>query len=200
MKDISLHVLDVAENSLDAKADLISIWIREDYSNNLLEIILKDNGEGMDTQIIEKATDPFFTTKKTRKVGLGLSLLKEACERCEGRFYISSSSGRGTEIKATFKLDHIDIPPIGDMAGTIATLILSNPGVDIVYIHKVDDNKFELDTREIKRELDNVVPINDINVIEYIKKHIKNGLKAIEAGRYIKIWEKYHGKTNNTRS
>ena len=96
-------------------------------------------------------------------------------------------------------MDHIDIPPIGDMAGTIATLILSNPDVDIVYIHKVDDNKFELDTREIKRELDNA-PINNINVIEYIKEQIKNGLKAIEAGRYIKIWEKYHGKTHNTRS
>ena len=197
MKEVSLHVLDVAENSINAGASLIEIYIKEDYSNNLLEIVIRDNGEGIKPDLVEKASDPFFTTKETRKVGLGLSMFKEACKRCDGEFYINSISGRGTSIKAIFKLNHIDLPPLGDMAGTISTLILSNPEMDIVYLHRVDNDCFELDTRRIKEELKGI-SINNVEIIKYIKESIKDKLNIIGAGKYTKMWGTKYAKTYNT--
>jgi hypothetical protein len=163
--------MDLAENGIAAGADLITIKLSERKSENLLEIAVEDNGRGIPRDLLEKVVDPFFTTRTTRRVGLGLSLFKEAAARCDGQFHIRSEEGKGTEVFSSFKLDHIDLAPIGDMAGSITCLIIGNPGVDFLYVHEIDGEKFSLDTREIKRELDGV-PVNNPEVIKFINNEI----------------------------
>lgn len=128
MREISLHIIDISENGIAADADLIKIKISESRINNLLEITISDNGTGIATELINRVTDPFFTTRRTRRIGLGLSLLKEAAGRCSGEFIINSREGKGTEVSASFVLDHIDLAPMGDLAGSITCLIMGNPG------------------------------------------------------------------------
>lgn len=117
--------------------------------------------------------DPFFTTRTTRRVGLGLSLFREAARRSEGDFELRSREGEGTEVRATFQLDHIDRPPLGDMAGTLVSLIAGNEYVDYVYTHVIDDRRLELDTREIREELEDV-PIHHPEVIRYLRQTIRD--------------------------
>jgi anti-sigma regulatory factor (Ser/Thr protein kinase) len=171
LRELSLHLIDLAENGIAAGADLITIELSEMKSENLLSITVADNGRGIPRDMMEKVVDPFFTTRTTRRVGLGLSLFKESAARCDGEFHIRSEEGRGTEVFASFKLDHIDLAPMGDMAGSITCLIMGNPGVDFLYVHEIDGEKFSLDTREIRRELDGV-PITNPEVIKYIKNEI----------------------------
>ena len=199
MKELSLHLLDVSENSMTADADLLIIHIKEDYRNNILKIVIKDNGKGMDTDQLKEVTNPFFTTKRSKRVGLGLSLLKETCERCDGKFFVDSVPKKGTEIKAQFPLNHIDLPPLGNMAVTIVALILRNLSVDIVYKHEVDDKIFIMDTREIKRQLGDI-PINHPEVIRSVKDQIEKGLIAIGAGKYLDKWRVDYAKANDTGS
>jgi hypothetical protein len=168
--------MDLAENGITAGADLITIKLSERKSKDLLEITVADNGRGIPQDLLEKVIDPFFTTRTTRRVGLGLSLFKDAAARCEGEFRVSSEEGKGTEVFASFKLGHIDLAPMGDIAGSITCLIMGNPGVDFLYVHEVDGEKFNLDTREIRRELDGV-PINNPEVIKYMCDVINDSLK-----------------------
>ena len=175
LRDFSLHILDIAENGLRAGASLIRIFITEDREANRLGITIADNGRGIPEDKISEILDPFYTTRTTRRVGLGLGLFREASRRCEGDFQIQSRVGGGTEISATFRLDHIDLPPLGDMAGTMITLIAGNENVDFIYSHTVDGTRFELDTREIKEELDDV-PIHHPEVIGYMSRTIREFL------------------------
>ncbi len=197
MKELSLHILDVAENSITAGADLIEIHLKEDYKKNVLEIVIADNGRGMDGKMLKRVTDPFFTTKGSKKVGLGLSLLKETCEKCDGDFLLDSSPAKGTRMKAWLMLNHIDLPPLGNMAVTIVALILRSSHADILYTHQVDDNSFSLDTREIKKQLEGL-PINNPQVIGFIKEQVEKGLTAIGAGKYLDKWRLNHAKADNT--
>ncbi len=197
MKELSLHILDVAENSITAGADLIEIHLKEDYKKNVLEIVIADNGRGMDGKMLKRVTDPFFTTKGSKKVGLGLSLLKETCEKCDGDFLLDSSPAKGTRMKAWLMLNHIDLPPLGNMAVTIVALILRSSHADILYTHQVDDNSFSLDTREIKKQLEGL-PINNPQVIGFIKEQVEKGLNAIGAGKYLDKWRLNHAKADNT--
>lgn len=179
MREISLHIIDIAENGIAADADLITIRISESPVENLLKIHVIDNGRGIPGEMIEKVTDPFFTTRKTRRVGLGLSLFKEAAERCGGEFGITSPEGAGTEVSASFMLDHIDLAPMGDLAGSITCLIMGNQGVDFVYTHEYNERSFTIDTREIKRELDGV-PVNTPEVLRFITDMIRTSLKELK--------------------
>ncbi len=199
MKELSLHILDIAENGIEAGAHIVKIIIKENYKENLLELIIRDDGKGMDSYLLNKVINMFFTTKNLKKRGLGLSLLKNVSENCDGKFYINSLPGKGTEVRATFKLDHIDLPPLGNMSATIIALILRDSFVDLIYMHKVDKNIFILDTREIKRQLDNF-PINNPKIVEHIGNEIKIGLNTIGAGKYIDTRRLDHGKAYNTRS
>ncbi len=178
MRELSLHIMDVAENGITADADCITIQVVESRSKNVLEILIQDNGRGIPDDMIENVTDPFVSTRKTRRVGLGLSLLKAAAMRCEGAFTVDSKPGLGTSITATFQYDHIDRAPIGDMAATLSMLIAGNHEVDFIYRHSIDENEFLLDTREIKAELEDV-PITDPSVITYIDKSIKKALAGL---------------------
>lgn len=178
MRDISLHVLDIANNSLEADASLIEIIMIEDKENNVLEIQIKDNGRGMARETVRKAVDPFYTSRRTRRVGLGLPLLKAACERCKGKFEIRSQPGEGTQIIASFEYDNIDRPPLGDMPDTILSLVVLNPDIDFVYRHFVNRESFVVDTREIKNVLQDV-PVNSPEVASWLSDYLKEGVSAL---------------------
>lgn len=173
-----MHILDIAENSIEACAKTIEIRLEENSSKDLLTLEIADDGQGMDEATLHSALDPFFTTKKTRRVGFGLSLLAEAARAANGRFKIQSEPGKGATVRASFQLSHIDRQPLGDIPQTLATLIAGHPEVDIVYVHVVDGAEYSMDTREVKTGLDGLT-INSPNIIRFIRNHIKDGLDQI---------------------
>ncbi len=175
MEDLSLHILDVAENSITAGAGRIEIKIYEDTGANLLTVEISDNGKGMDKELLKNACDPFYTTRTTRRVGLGIPLLAQAARESNGDISVKSKIGEGTSIKASFQYDHIDRKPLGDIGQTIIILIMSNPDIDFLFEHKKNDDSYTLDTAEIKKELDGV-PINTPEVINIIKDDISTWL------------------------
>jgi hypothetical protein len=170
--------MDIIENGINAGADLISLSIVEDRKENWLRITITDNGSGIPAEMLEKVMDPFYTTRETRRVGLGLSLFRAASNRCEGEFNIASREGEGTQVDASFRLDHIDLPPMGDLASTITTLIMGNPGVDFAYTHEGEGDSFNLDTRVIAKQLDGV-KINHPQVIKHIAEMIRESLSKL---------------------
>jgi len=184
LREIALHIMDIIENGLDAEASLITLSIAENHEEKVIRISIKDNGRGIPEGMLAQITDPFVTTRTTRRVGLGLSLFKEAAKRCDGEFDIRSKQGKGTVVRASFRTDHIDTPPLGDVAGSLTSLIMAHPEVDFVYTHEADGNQFEMDTRQIKKELDDV-PIYHHEVIVHIARTIREfleGLKTREQG------------------
>ncbi len=178
MRELSLHILDIAQNSIVAKADEIRIAIVEDYREDHLAICIKDDGVGMDQETVRKVIDPFYTTRTTRKVGLGIPMFKQAAEQCEGSFSITSSPGVGTDIVAKFQLSHIDRMPLGNMSDTLITIINSNANVDLLYTHQIDDEKFTLCTRDIKKTLGEL-PITNLDVLIWLREYIKENLEEM---------------------
>lgn len=176
MEDLSLHILDIAENSIDANATKIEIKIIDSEAEDTLTLQIKDNGKGMDEETIKRLKDPFFTTKSVRRFGLGIPLLAQAAEECRGRLSIDSSPGRGTTITAEFQRSHIDRKPLGDIGATIAVLISGHPEVDFVFIYLRKGLLYKLDTSEIKKELEGV-PINLPDVLKLIKDDINDAIK-----------------------
>ena len=152
MEDLSLHILDIVENSIAAMAGRIEIRVEEDQARDLVTIEIKDDGNGMDEQSLKKALDPFFTTRTTRRVGLGLSLLAHAARDSEGSFDLSSKPGEGTTVNATFRLSHPDCKPMGDIGQTMQVLITAHPEIEFLYEHKKDNSIYHFDTRETGRE------------------------------------------------
>jgi len=148
MEDLSLHILDIAENSISSSAGRIEIRIEEDPAKDLLSIEIKDNGKGMDEQTVQKALDPFFTTKPTRKVGLGLSLLAQATRESDGTIELDSRPGRGTTVRATFRTSHPDCKPMGDVYETLRALVAGHPEIDFLFEHKTNGSVYHFDTRE----------------------------------------------------
>ncbi|MBQ9511554.1 MAG: ATP-binding protein [Lachnospiraceae bacterium] len=178
MKELSLHILDIAENSVKAKASKIEIDITEDTAKNLLTIEIKDNGCGMSEEFLKKVKDPFSTTRTTRKVGMGLSLFESAAQQCDGKLEISSKEGVGTEVSVTFALNHIDRAPLGDMAGTMQTLVGGSPDIDFIYRHKKDGQEFLFDTAQIRETLSGV-PLDTPEVILWIGDFINEGINEL---------------------
>lgn len=178
MRELSLHLIDIAENGISAGADLITIRISQRDIDDILEIVIADNGRGIPSGLLKKAADPFFTTKTTRRIGLGLSLFREAAKRCDGEFRLKSEEGNGTEVFASFRLNHIDLAPLGDVAGSISCLIMGNPGVDFLYVHEINGESFSLDTREIRKELEGV-PLSNPEVVKWVITTINGSLNAL---------------------
>lgn len=180
MQELSMHVLDIAENSVRAEAGVIRITLVEDTGSDTLTLEIDDNGSGMDEETLGRTLDPFFTTKTVRKIGLGLPLLAHAAHLAGGDFSIESQRGRGTKVLAHFRLGHIDRQPVGNMAETMITLIAGHPSVDFLYRHEKNGRVFVLDTREIKEELEDI-PINHAEVLEFVRRTIIEGLREIES-------------------
>lgn len=179
MNELSLHILDIVQNSIKANATLVEIIIDENTSNNTFTIIIKDDGLGMNEQTLSSVSDPFFTTRTTRKVGLGVSLFKMACELTEGSFIIESKEYVGTTITAVFTNDHIDRAPLGDIEETLTILILNDKNIDIYYKHIYQSKEYVFDTREIKQVLEGI-PLDNYEIIMWIKNNIKEGIYTLK--------------------
>jgi hypothetical protein len=179
MEDLSLHILDIVENSIRAGASKIKILIFEDIKANLLLLEICDNGKGMDEDMVKRVCDPFYTTKSVRRVGLGLPLLAQTARECGGDLKIDTGQGKGSTVTASFQHDHIDRKPMGDIEKTMTVLIVSHPDIDFILEHKKGNSSYMLDTGDLKRQLDDI-PINNPEVIKFIKNDINNWLNMLD--------------------
>ena len=177
MQELSLNILDIAQNSIVANATLIEISVEVD-ENDFLAITIRDNGKGMDQETVENVINPFFTSRTTRKVGLGIPFFKQAAEDTGGSFHIESQVGIGTTVKAVFDTTNIDYTPLGEVWDTVAILIQMNENLDFVYTVKKDGEEFVCDTRQL-REIMEGMPLSDLNVVMWIKEFIRENQNEI---------------------
>ena len=180
MKNMALHILDITENSLRARANCINISIRESIADNIYSLIIDDNGDGIPNELFNSVTDAFTTTRTTRKKGLGLPLLKQHAEMCEGFLKIQSKPDQGCRVGAQFRNDHIDKPPSGDIPGVIRILTSGNPSVRIVYTHLTDYGLFNFDSELVKSEIGETEFRNPL-IQKYMKEMIYENLIEINA-------------------
>lgn len=179
MRDISLHVLDLVQNSLAAKATRVEIYLDEDTRQNLLCLTVYDNGCGMSEQQCQAALDPFYTTRTTRKVGLGLPLLQAATERAGGQLQLQSQLGKGTIVKAIFEYDHLDRAPIGDMSLTLMSIIALNEHCQFIYRHRRDEREFVLNSEMLREELAGI-PLDHPQIAAWLRDHVRELEKTLE--------------------
>jgi len=197
LRELSLHILDVVENGITAGADIIRIQVEESRAEDLLSIKISDNGRGIPAAKLAKLQDPFITSRTTRRVGLGLSLLAAAAQRCDGKLEVEAVAAGGTEVRASFRRSHIDRAPLGDMASTMATLMMGNSHIDFVYTHVIDGEEFSLDTREIKKELGDH-SLEDPMVIHQLGESIRTSLNQLVTNAdKSEAREKNHGKIDD---
>jgi sensor histidine kinase YesM len=180
VEEISLHLMDIVENSLMAGASLISVDIEENPAADLMAVTIVDDGRGMAPEFLAKVTDPFVTTRDTRRVGLGLSLMQANARAWGGDLTVQSAPGQGTTVKIWFSLTHLDRPPLGNWPATLFGLILTRQGVDFVYRHKVAEDEIELDTRELKAELGEGA-LADPAVIALLREQTREALAQMES-------------------
>lgn len=171
MKDLSLHVLDIARNSVSAGADVLELELTE--GDGLLTLTVSDNGRGMSPGFLATVTDPFSTTRTTRRVGLGLSLLRLAAEQTGGSLNVESLEGQGTRVRAVFDTRHIDCPPPGDMADAVALIVQGAPDMDLCYTHTAPAGTARFDTREVRALLGPDIPLGEPRVILWIRDYVR---------------------------
>lgn len=179
MKTLALHILDITENSVAAGASLIEVEILDSLSKNQYQVTIRDNGKGIDKEMLKTVTDPYTTSRTTRKVGLGIPLFKQNAEQTGGGFAIKSEVGKGTEVVATFTHKNIDRPPLGDIAGTIVMLAANDREIEIIYTHKTDTDTFSFDTKDVKEALDGM-SLSSPKVINWLKEMINENLTEIK--------------------
>lgn len=179
MRELALNVLDIAENSVKAGAKHVDIKVA--VKEDILEIIVSDDGCGMSKEVLEKATDPYFTTRKTRGVGLGIPFFKAEAETSGGTFSIESEEGKGTEVKATFMLNHIDRPPLGDLSGTIIALLPGCSVRELKFTFEANGKTFVFDTEEVKEQWEGT-PFDEPFALKFIKELIQENITSIVGG------------------
>jgi anti-sigma regulatory factor (Ser/Thr protein kinase) len=185
LRELALHVLDIAENSISADADEIKITIEEDLSEDIIQIVIEDNGKGMDQETLARVCDPFVTSRTTRKVGLGIPFFKAAAEACEGKLTIQSSPGLGTTIDVIFKHSHIDRMPLGDIVSTLQTLIIGTPDIHWVFEYRFNGFVFVFDDKPIKEALDGV-PLSEPAVMKFIREMLESGIQETRENGIVK--------------
>ena len=181
MRELSLNILDVACNSVKAEASLIEISVNEDTTLHTLAIGIFDNGCGMDEEALRNVQDPFYTTRTTRKVGMGVPLFKMSAEMCGGSFEIQSEKGVGTKVFANYKTDNIDFVPLGDMVSTVITLVTMNQDIDFIYRHSLNGNEIVFDTKEIKEILGDV-PLDIPEITQWLRDYLSEQIQSISGG------------------
>jgi len=181
MQELSMNILDVTENSVEAGASLVSICIDEQPEKDILTVTITDNGRGMTPEQVKNVTDPFYTTRSTRKVGLGVPFFKMAAELTGGKLDIQSTPGVGTHLSASFGLSSVDLMPLGNINETICTLIQCNPHIDFIYTRRLKDAEMTLDTREFRRILDGV-ELSDPQVSKFIREFLTENTSDLLAG------------------
>lgn len=177
MRELALHLLDIAENSVSAHASIIQISVIEDTGADRLRMIIEDNGKGMDADTVTRITDPFVTSRTTRKVGLGIPLLKAAAEACDGFLNIQSEVGRGTRVSVEFQHSHIDRMPLGNLASTFLTLVIGSPEVQWIFHYIVGDHVFEFDSQVVMDILGDV-PLTDPAILAYLSEMMRQGVEG----------------------
>jgi hypothetical protein len=182
MRDISLHLLDLMQNSTAAGADRIMVRIKVGLDHSGLEIVIEDNGRGMSRELSEKVRDPFVTTRTTRRAGLGIPLYEAAALRAGGNFRIESAEGVGTMVTATFETGHIDRPPLGNIAETVVNMIAAYPEIELELQLESKKGKFIFNTSMVKKVLGEEVPITGNDVLAWIGEYIDEGVKMIMGG------------------
>jgi len=185
MTEISLNILDIAQNSVRAEASLIEIEVAADSGKDILSVLIKDNGKGMTKEQAQKVTDPFFTTRTTRKIGLGIPFFKLAAESTGGSFSIVSEPGKGTSVRAEFVLSSIDRMPLGDITSTIHALVTLNSSIDFVYTYTHDGRSFTLDTREFREILGSGIEFSAPEISSYIKDYLYENTAEADNGLVI---------------
>ena len=183
MRELADNILDIAQNSISAGATLTKISVSVSHEKNLITLVFEDNGCGMPPEFVKAVTEPFTTTRKTRKVGLGLPLLNMTASMTGGEFLIESEVGKGTRVCVSFGLDHIDRPPLGDVAGAWFTLVFMNPEIDFLLIYDVDGETFEFDTRVIRETVD-PLPLNEPEIAAWIRECIATEIAQLHGGTF----------------
>lgn len=178
MPEIALHIMDLVQNCISAMASRIGIFLNESVARDCLELIIADDGKGMSEEFLKNVTSPFTTTRTTRRVGMGIPLLKAGCEATGGSFSIESTLGKGTRLAGTYVFSNIDRPPVGDFIGTVHTLIVCNPTVFFHIGVSTDDGTFDLDTEQMREQLGDL-PINDPAISAWIKEYMEEGIKEL---------------------
>lgn len=181
MEELSLNILDIAQNSVAAGASLVEIRVMTESgppSRTVIEIA--DDGNGMSEELLAQVTDPFVTTRSTRRLGLGLPFFKEAAEQTGGSFSIVSKLGEGTRVTAVFDPNHIDMQPLGDLTGTLTSLILLNPGMDFTLNYGIDQRVFFFSTREVREQLGPEVELNHPDVMTFLTEYLTEQMEACE--------------------
>jgi anti-sigma regulatory factor (Ser/Thr protein kinase) len=181
MRDLSLHILDLVQNAVEAGAKNISLLIDEDEGSDLLTIMVEDDGRGMAPDFAAKAKDPFATTRTTRKVGLGLPLMDMTAKRAGGRLDIDSTPGKGTKITAVYRLGHIDRPPLGDIAATIKLIVVGCRGAFFHYEHRKGQKAFVLDTKAMREILGDGADFGESAVTDWVDGFLQEGLAALDS-------------------
>jgi hypothetical protein len=180
LRELSLHILDISENSIQAEAKNIEVSVLEDTTSDRLKIFVKDDGHGMSPEKVARISDPFITTRTTRKVGLGIPFLKEAADACNGFLKVVSSEGKGTSLHVEFQRSHIDRMPLGDLAGTFLSLLVGNPQVHWKFNYQCDQKEFTFDDHDLKQELSGI-PLSDATVLTYLRNSFQEGLQRVIA-------------------
>lgn len=178
MRELALHLMDIAENSVAANASRIEIAVDENTQQDRLEMRVSDNGKGMDAEMIARVTDPFTTSRTTRKVGLGIPLLKAAAEACEGSLEIQSTPGIGTQVFVAFQRSHIDRMPLGDLASTFISLLVSHPETNWSFHYRMDDQVFLFDDAPVKETLAGV-SLTEPDILAYLTNLIETGVAEV---------------------
>ncbi len=180
VRELALHVLDIAENSVAAGATTVVVTIEENNLTDRLKLSVEDDGQGMDEKMAAMVIDPFVTSRTTRKVGLGIPLLKAAAEACDGWLRITSQVGKGTRLECEFQYSHIDRMPLGDMAATLLTLVVGAPQIHWVYRHRVNGAEFVFDDQPIKDELGEL-PLTEPEILGFVRETLQQGLANVQA-------------------
>jgi hypothetical protein len=179
LKEIALHILDIAENSIAAGAQSVQITVEESVPDNRVRIVVQDDGEGMDEETLAHITDPFVTSRSTRAVGLGIPFLQAAAEECNGGLRITSAPGKGTRLEAGFERNHIDRMPMGDLAGTMLTLVTGFPETHWVFHYQINGEAFTFDDEPIKEVLKGV-PLVEPTVLRFIREMLQDGIESVQ--------------------
>lgn len=181
MNELSLHILDLVQNSISAGATLVLILIHEQPEEDLLVIEIIDDGCGMSAELLARVTSPFATTRKTRKVGLGIPMFKQCAEMCGGRFELTSTPGKGTHLTASFQRSHVDLPPLGDLAGTMLSLVIASPEKpEFVLRYTLGKECFEFDTRQIREALGGLA-LSSPDIVSWMRAYLEEGLDSLKA-------------------
>lgn len=181
MREIALHLLDIAENSVAAESKSISVHVQEDLFHDRLMASVVDDGRGMDAETVEKVQDPFYTTRTTRTVGLGIPLLKLAAEQADGSFTLQSKPGKGAWVEAEFRHSHIDRMPLGDLSATFLTLLIAHPQIDWIFLYRVTEKnkqsrEFLFDSAELKKELRDI-SLTEPEVLTFLRGMFEEGIQ-----------------------